>query len=1365
VPVVLLALVYGLLWLPPVQRKITDAALEAVMKKTQNQLSIGKIDFRPFNRLQLQEVYAGDRQGDTLLYAGRVSAGFNLLGLLDNRLRITSVRLEDFVVQVQKDRPDGDFNFQFLIDAFAPESPDSASSSLDIRIRDIRLKRGRIHYRVLSEPVLPDSLFDVNRIRLEQVDAKIDIRLPATGDGEVRIRSLSFAEKSGLQVTHLQAILQWTGGQYRLREAQLRLPHSQLAMAGEYGDSGAFRLTWEDTKLHLPDLKMVYPALAAFPEKLKLEGEVKGTLPAINLSRFQADYGKHAHLQLQASIADYTRWQEAPLRLLIKPSSVDALLVEKFLPGVPPAAITFNGSLQGALPHLTGHLTAGSAWADIRAEGEGGYNFRTNEAHAGARATIDRFDYMGYSYHRMGADIAYRGDSIQLHVACEDENLPLELQASADIGTKTPGLTLDAHLKGIYLDTLHLLPHYRDAFLTGRLRADVRGWDVETMRADLCIDSLTLTTNKGAFFEPHFHLFYDAAGKNSKRLEVRSVLVNAQATGNFTYAGLLQSVRENFPVLFPGSTSRKGMNNRFPETFGFRIGMNELSSIADLLELPREIPDSALITGKYSNDGQNMKLSASAYTRFLEADTLQLSLSLSSKDSRLAVIFNVDNKSSNYDVDGSIDAEVEFVPEKGRLIPGMNILFNPTIWVLNETAFDFRPASMEVRDERYLFHNLLLSYAEHPGEYIRVDGVASASEADSLMLDIAQFRLSTLFGAVKTDIPLSGVVEGRVTAHSLLATPRVQMKDFAIRQVAFDDHPVGDLKVNAGWDNACNGWALDAALGRDGRAPSVVTGRLFPDADSLVVWAKVRDIELQWFQKWVAGSVFGLSGSLGADVHISGKISQPAVSGILRAHEVQAGIPSLNTLYALNDSVSFNSESIDLGKLTVYDTNRQTLTVTGTVTHHRFSGFIPKINLMLNDFLVLDNERQVDSLFYGHLRVNGLLTVKQSGKDWLISGDVTHSNNARFTVNLPASASTAERYNHMLTYITAEPEEPDPVVKRSRPQTEEEPFSLPLKINASLWFDPGLTIGAFFNPPASDAAHVNGNGKIRLTYDMRSSAMNLLGDYEITSGNVNLSLAKITKKTFAVQNGGKLIFHGNPMETSFNLTALYNLRADLKTLDPSFGNLGIVNTKVPVSCSLTATGNIDRMALEYDILLPSESDDIQRKVDGLLYTDDMKIKQIAYLLALGSFMPASSDSPDLGGRNIVNSLASLTSGGLNKLLAGVLSDKWSIRTDVQTGDAGLSDMAINVSGSMLNDRLTINGTVGYHDNAGQMNNFTGDFDVEYQLVPSGNLVLKAYNVTNNQYYEQAATTQGVGVVYKREARTFRKLFDRFKKKQ
>ena len=48
--------------------------------------------------------------------------------------------------------------------------------------------------------------------------------------------------------------------------------------------------------------------------------------------------------------------------------------------------------------------------------------------------------------------------------------------------------------------------------------------------------------------------------------------------------------------------------------------------------------------------------------------------------------------------------------------------------------------------------------------------------------------------------------------------------------------------------------------------------------------------------------------------------------------------------------------------------------------------------------------------------------------------------------------------------------------------------------------------------------------------------------------------------------------------------------------------------------------------------------------------------------------------------------------------------------------------------------------------------FVGDFDLEYILSNNGNLRLKAYNHFNdrNYYLRQALTTQGLGIIYRKD---------------
>lgn len=87
-----------------------------------------------------------------------------------------------------------------------------------------------------------------------------------------------------------------------------------------------------------------------------------------------------------------------------------------------------------------------------------------------------------------------------------------------------------------------------------------------------------------------------------------------------------------------------------------------------------------------------------------------------------------------------------------------------------------------------------------------------------------------------------------------------------------------------------------------------------------------------------------------------------------------------------------------------------------------------------------------------------------------------------------------------------------------------------------------------------------------------------------------------------------------------------------------------------------------------------------------------------------------------------------------------------------------------LSSHLLNNRLLLNGNFGYRDKALNNNAFIGDFDIEYLLNRSGNIRLKAYNRYNdrNFYVKSALTTQGVGVVFKRD---FDNIFSFLRKKK
>ncbi|MDR0834559.1 MAG: translocation/assembly module TamB domain-containing protein [Candidatus Symbiothrix sp.] len=1433
----LVGLIYLLLWLPPVQQKIKDFALKAVMEKTHNRMSIGKLTFRPFNHLQLENVYVEDLQHDTLLYVSELSASVDSWKLLNNHLLIKSVDLDDFVINVDKNTPDSTYNFQFLIDAFASDTPkDTTKTSMRIELRNIALGDGRINYKT-------DSL----DVHLSDFQAKIDCPSIDLAKLDVTVKQLSFTESRGFELKNLQLQAKSKDNTLTVNNFLIELPHSichsraggnptiQIPLSLFSGDS---RLRGNDT-LYLPltgqidfqDIAMWLPAVKNLTEVLTFTGTVSSTFPEIALSALQADYGEHIHLLATGSIQDFQHLETSPVQLDLKELTIDATGMKQIL-GVAdagalhatplPGTIDLTGTAQGTLSDLALNLLLKSDKGDAGLKGTGSYDLKTGHAtfdanvgvdrfnmgflmqnqqfgladlnvqikgsfapkqgiHAEAKLDVQRFDFKGYAYNNIHADAVMRGDSVRLDVDSDDPNLQLDLHARADIGKKSPGIKINADIESAYLDTLlnkavageiaGRSPQRNDISgmcVTTKLRANVVGLNPEKMQASVVLDNLNLETNKGNFYEPHFKLTYQAADSAHKQLTIVSNLINATVDGQFTYNGLAEVFKENFPVLFPHEKVHPKLKDQFAENMNFRVGVNHLNSLTNILDLSKAIPDSILFMGKYSNAGDNLKISASAYTLLTGTDTTQLSLSLSKVGDFPRVVVNVDNRSNKYNVDASVVANIELIPHFGQVVPDMNIALDHTVIVFNDTWFDLNPSKMEIRNGRYTIQDFSISVDEDPQEYIKINGVASVSRDDSVTIDISHFQLGTLLNAAKTPIPLSGMADGRITARQILNKPFVLSRGFAIKNLMYAGNELGDLSVTSGFNGERNGVFMRAALGKAGATPSVVSGMFLPEKDSMSVTANIQDVELKWFNEATGGTLYGLNGKVATKLKVAGTISKPDITGSIYFDNAQVGVTMLNTIYSINDSIQITPHAVSFNKLTIFDENQHTLVANGTITHDWFTNLNPLINLMMSDFQVLNNPKQTDSLFYGNLRLNGLLDIKKSNRDWLMTGTITHANDSKVTVNIPFSASTAERYNS-ITYVDSTWTPLAEIVDETKPKAPAK-MIIPLKMQLAIFLDPSLTVGAVFNTATGDAAQVAGNGAINLSYDMTApaaSAMSVTGDYTVESGNVSMTVANLVRKSFAIQNGGKLAFHGAPMATTFDVTAIYKTRADLNSLDPSFSNI-VANPKVPVNCELSVSGSIEKMTIAYDVTLPNESDDVNRKMAGLLYSDNLKIKEMAYLLAFNTFTPLQSSSitPNFGSGQVLSSLASLTTGQLSKALSNALGDNWSIGADVSSkDDFNNVDVDFNMSTAIFNDRLTINGTVGYSNDPSKRQNFTGDFDVEYKLTPAGNILLQVYNETNNQYYEQAATTQGVGIVYKRNARTFKSLFQLLKKKK
>jgi hypothetical protein len=279
----------------------------------------------------------------------------------------------------------------------------------------------------------------------------------------------------------------------------------------------------------------------------------------------------------------------------------------------------------------------------------------------------------------------------------------------------------------------------------------------------------------------------------------------------------------------------------------------------------------------------------------------------------------------------------------------------------------------------------------------------------------------------------------------------------------------------------------------------------------------------------------------------------------------------------------------------------------------------------------------------------------------------------------------------------------------------------------------------------------------------------MYGTYTIDHGTYDLTIQNIIKKKFTFQQGGTLVFGGNPMNANLNLQALYTVNG-VSLSDLNIGSSFSNNNTVKVNCLMNIFGQPSAPRIDFDLDMPNVNADEKQMVRSLLSSQQEMNQQVLYLLGIGRFYTLGQNNADQQpGQPDQTTLAmqSFLSGTLSTQINNVLNqvtgnDSWNFGANIATGTEGWNNAEYEgtVAGRMLDNRLLINGQFGYRDNATQATpSFIGDFDIRYLLLPNGNLALKVYNQTNDRYFTRSSlNTQGVGIIMKKDFNGLRDFF-------
>jgi hypothetical protein len=313
-------------------------------------------------------------------------------------------------------------------------------------------------------------------------------------------------------------------------------------------------------------------------------------------------------------------------------------------------------------------------------------------------------------------------------------------------------------------------------------------------------------------------------------------------------------------------------------------------------------------------------------------------------------------------------------------------------------------------------------------------------------------------------------------------------------------------------------------------------------------------------------------------------------------------------------------------------------------------------------------------------------------------------------------------------------------------------------------------------PQTSGEIRAYGEGNIQLGIN-KEGEFKMYGGYTINDGQYFFTIQNIISKKFNIQNGGSIVWSGDPYNAIVKMKAIYNLRASLYPVLLGTAD-NVSKKKVPVQNIISIEGNLTNPNIDFDIDLPTTEQEVKDRFFSVLDRNDKEqmLQQSFSLLVMNSFISQNRNVYSSSvGSGVGNSSSEVISNQISNWLSQISKD-FDIGINYRPGDQLSSqELQLALSTQLFNDRVTVDGNFGMGGNlktddnsssaiAKNTNNFVGDINIEVKITEDGRFRMKVFNRSNtNEFMNMVSPyTQGIGVFYRREFDNIKELFKGYK---
>ncbi len=1043
-----------------------------------------------------------------------------------------------------------------------------------------------------------------------------------------------------------------------------------------------------------------------------------------------------------------------------------------------------------------------------------GRGFSEKEVVIGIDGAIGKIDFNGYTYTNIIAHGDFQKNLFSGTGSIHDENIQIDtLNGSINFSKSDPRVNLTADVQKLNLNKLGFT---KDTFsLIGKFNLDFEGSNIDNFLGSAKLSDAVLTANGQ-------HLSFDSLNihstifNNKKLLSLESNELEATINGNFKIAGLPDAFQLFLYKYYPAYI-KKPNGNPINQDFTFLIKTRDVSNYINLIDKKLSGLDNSIIIGNINVAQNTLNLQVDVpqfnfsnisfnnvhLSGIGTEDTLKLSGeiedvvindSLHSPGTKIKIV--AANDISDVTINATANQTLSAADLSARILTkqdGFKLTFNPSTFTINQKHWNIEKAGeIELNGKFLQAHNL--RFSQNGQEILVSTAPSEIGNSNDVIISMKNIIIEDVTPFFLTTPKLNGLLGGNVRINDPFNKLEVEF-DTKIDQFRFEGDSIGVLSATGTYVAASE--KVDVHVISNNQLYNFIGDFGYHPKDSLnqllgsVVF---NNTEIHVLEEYMSGIFDNIYGKATGILNISGRMSDPKLTGSIILNDTHLKVGYTKCLYTLenNSVINFNPDEIDFGFIKVKDTLNNTATLTGKIYHNFFNDFFfnelhlktDAIGNGLGKFILLNTTRTDNDQFYGYaignaeLSINGFVTDMRMN----ISGQPTDSSH----IYLPIGESAESSNLDYIEFIQFGREMK--VDLKARENTN-------LKVNMEFTANPLAKIDVILDETTGDVIKAQGSGKLFISAGTKDP-LSIRGRYNIEEGEYTFNFQTFLKTPFTLEKG-YIEWQGDPYLANLNIDAIYTAENVILNNIPT--TTGIANTRGDVDIIFKLRGTLKDPSPNFEFQFtfdnPLKSDPIANEYLKTRYQSDNNqlLNQVASLLLFNMFMNSdqglitSANTTNFVTKSVGQLLSTTLTSSLNSWLQKLLKTKSvNLYTNINTSDfnfqkGGTQREIQNVGNfgvkySFWNNKLLVNvgGNVDYRlSQAVSQNNsnflFTPDVSFEILLTPDGRFRVIGFNRSDADPGDIAGVTRrnrtGIQLSYRKNFDTFQEFFTNERKRK